>query len=168
LAHRHKQPIRRCLDVELLVVDPCAPGLRRVDRSVAILIVAVGLLELLLPDPTATGTLALLDHAAKPVQGVVIVGVFHDHICLVQGRVLGRNPCLRIAQVAIVVCAALAPEMIAAEIENQASTIPVPGIVNAAQPRVKELPAYVVERLVCAFCLFWNPVQPHKQFLAHT
>lgn len=72
------------------------------------------------------------------------VNVFGDGLRLVQHRILRWNPSLRKAHVAIIVCATLLPQMIAAVIENQPAAIPVPRVVDAAEACVKELAANVV------------------------
>ena len=129
-------------------VDARAPRLARVNGAVAILIVAVSLAELLLPNPAAGRVHPRFGHTAEPVQGVVTVTLFIKRLRLVQHRVLRRNPRLRKMNVAIVIRATLSPQMIAAVIMNQPAAIPVPHVVDAAEPCVKELAANVVKQFV--------------------
>src|SRR6185369_1680742 len=120
------------------------------DRAISISVVVVSLTELLLPVlPNSRHVLLLLSsHTGESIQNIIVVTLFEKSIGLVQGCVRRRNPGFGKAHVAIVVRAALAPHMVAAVVENQTATIPIVGIVHTAEPRVKKLPAYVVERLV--------------------
>src|SRR6185369_8921658 len=69
-------------------------------------------------------------------------------IRLVERGVFWWNPRLGKPYVPIVVGAALSPDVITAVVKNQPAAIPVPQVVDTAEPCIKELSANVVKRLV--------------------
>src|ERR1041384_1968714 len=111
----HTKPVRRGVHCKLLVIDSRTPRLRCINGPIPVGVVGVLLAKLLCPRPPTSGhTRFLFGNADESIQWVVGVSVLPKSVGLVQRSVRRWNPGFGKAYVAIVVRAALSPQVIAA------------------------------------------------------